>query len=369
MSLLLDALSKRYGDVRAVDDVTLALADGETLALLGPSGCGKSTLLRLAAGLEAADGGRVVLDGVDVTDQPPQRRRFGMVFQDYALFPHLDVGRNVGFGLVEQRQVPEARRRRVAELLAMVGLPGLERRRVTELSGGQQQRVALARALAPRPSVLLLDEPLSNLDEALRTSLKEELRDILGGLETHAIYVTHDQTEAFTIADRVAVMRAGRIVQVGTREDLLERPASVWLARFLGHANVYETSLATRFAHGPEPISAPAAAAWLLRADRTRLRPRRPHASAVGHEPPASRRAGPVADDHALSSEGTALVGVTIVEARRTGIAWRLRLAVDAWGADVVWEGFERELPGPPVVGAAWALRVTADAWHPLEAP
>src|SRR5690606_12144334 len=227
MSLFLDALSKRYGDVRAVDGVTLSLADGETLALLGPSGCGKSTLLRLTAGLEPPDAGRVVLDGQDVTHLPPQRRRFGMVFQDYALFPHLDVERNVAFGLVERRRPPEERRRRTAELLDLVGLTGLERRRVTELSGGQQQRVALARALAPDPSVLLLDEPLSNLDEALRPALKEGLREILGQLGTHAVYVTHDQTEAFTIADRVGVMREGRVVQVGTREELLERPASV----------------------------------------------------------------------------------------------------------------------------------------------
>ncbi|MFO7544888.1 MAG: ABC transporter ATP-binding protein [Trueperaceae bacterium] len=345
MSLILEALSKRYGDVRAVDGVTLSLADGETLALLGPSGCGKSTLLRLTAGLEPPDAGRVVLDGQDVTNVPPQRRRFGMVFQDYALFPHLDVERNVAFGLVERRRPPEERRRRTAALLDLVGLAGLERRRVTELSGGQQQRVALARALAPDPSVLLLDEPLSNLDEALRATLKEELREILGELDTHAIYVTHDQTEAFTIADRVAVMRQGSIVQVGTREELLERPASVWLARFLGHENVFDEAVARR-AQGSLGSHADARAGpVLLRVDRTRL-----HAD--GEPEPAQ-----------------AAVAVTLREARRTGVAWRLDLDVPAWQTSIVWEGFERELPGPPDVGARWTLLVPEDAWHGLEAP
>ena len=366
MSLFLDALSKRYGDVRAVDGVTLSLADGETLALLGPSGCGKSTLLRLTAGLEPPDAGRVVLDGQDVTHLPPQRRRFGMVFQDYALFPHLDVERNVAFGLVERRRPPEERRRRTAELLDLVGLTGLERRRVTELSGGQQQRVALARALAPDPSVLLLDEPLSNLDEALRAALKEELREILGQLDTHAIYVTHDQTEAFTIADRVAVMREGRVVQVGTREELLERPASVWLARFLGHENVFEAGVARRAQASLGVSDAARARPVLLRVDKTRLRVDTARTRDDG---------APTAIDEARSS-GTgapsataAAVAVTLREARRTGVSWRLDLDVPAWQTTVVWEGFERELPGPPDVGVRWTLLVPEDAWHDLEAP
>jgi ABC-type Fe3+/spermidine/putrescine transport system ATPase subunit len=349
MSLFLDALSKHYGEVRAVDGVTLSLTDGETLALLGPSGCGKSTLLRLTAGLEPPDAGRVVLDGQDVTRVPPQRRRFGMVFQDYALFPHLDVERNVAFGLVERRRPPEERKSRTAELLDLVGLAGLERRRVTELSGGQQQRVALARALAPDPSVLLLDEPLSNLDEALRAALKEELREILGQLDTHAIYVTHDQTEAFTIADRVAVMREGRVVQVGTREELLERPASVWLARFLGHENVFEAEVAGRAQVSSGVSSGVSEGARarpvLLRVDKTRL--------GGGDAPVAT----------------AAAVAVTLREARRTGVSWRLDFDVPAWRTSVVWEGFERELPGPPDVGARWTLMVPEDAWHDLEAP
>lgn len=355
MSLFLDALSKRYGDVRAVDGVTLSLADGETLALLGPSGCGKSTLLRLTAGLEPPDAGRVVLDGLDVTDVPPQRRRFGMVFQDYALFPHLDVERNVAFGLVERRSPLEERKRRTDELLNLVGLAGLEHRRVTELSGGQQQRVALARALAPDPSVLLLDEPLSNLDEALRAALKEELREILGQLDTHAIYVTHDQTEAFTIADRVAVMREGSIVQVGTREELLERPAGVWLARFLGHENVFDTEVAGRakvFPGGPDGSQARPV---LLRVDKTRLR---------GDDAFATTAA-----TTAATASTSVTVAVTLREARRTGVAWRLELDVPEWQTSIVWEGFERELPGPPDVGARWTLMVPQDAWHALEAP
>ena len=206
---------------------------------MGPSGCGKSTLLRLVAGLEPPTRGRIFLGDRDITALPPQRRGFGMVFQDYALFPHLNVERNIAFGLVEAQWTKEARRARVGELLELVGLEGLEKRRVFELSGGQQQRVALARSLAPRPALLLLDEPLSNLDAALRDELKRELEQILGALEVSALFVTHDQSEAFTVADRVAVMRSGRLEQVDTPTTLFAAPASVWVAHFLGHTNVF----------------------------------------------------------------------------------------------------------------------------------
>src|SRR5690606_17354658 len=215
-----------------VGGVSLDVASGATLGLLGPSGCGKSTLLRLAAGLESPDGGRVLFEGRDVTLDPPQARRFGVVFQDFALFPHLDVAGNVAFGLVEQGVGRAEREARVGELLELVGLSGLQRRRVDRLSGGQQQRVALARALAPNPPLLLLDEPLSNLDEALRHELKDEIVSLLDELAIAAIYVTHDQAEAYAVADEVAVMREGRLVQVATREELLEKPADAWTARF-----------------------------------------------------------------------------------------------------------------------------------------
>ena len=200
VSLRLEGLSKRYDDIQAVDGVSLELRPGETLALLGPSGCGKSTLLRLIAGLEDVDAGRIFLDGEEVTKRSPQNRGFGMVFQDYALFPHLNVENNIAYGLVEKGWHKEERRERVDNLLQLVGLEGLNRRRIEALSGGQQQRVALARALAPRPSLLLLDEPLSNLDLALREDLKGQLKDLLSNLELSAIYVTHDQDEAFTLA-------------------------------------------------------------------------------------------------------------------------------------------------------------------------
>ncbi len=240
MSLAVEGLAKRYGTTQAVAGVSFALSSGETLALLGPSGCGKSTLLRLVAGLEPPDEGKVQFAGRDITHTPPQRRGFGMVFQDYALFPHLNVAENVAFGLRERGWAREARRKRVAELLAQVGLAGFERRRVYELSGGQQQRVALARALAPKPALLLLDEPLSNLDLTLRNDLKLLLKDLLSALDVSAIYVTHDQGEAFTLAERVALMREGKLVQVAPPAELYARPASRWAARFLGHPNLFD---------------------------------------------------------------------------------------------------------------------------------
>src|SRR5690606_34235386 len=319
MGLSVERLSKSYGTVRAVADVTLGVPPDSTLALLGPSGCGKSTLLKLVAGLERPDEGRVLVSGRDVTDLPPQRRDLGMVFQDFALSPHLGVADNVAFGLVERRWPAERRRARVAEMLKLVGLEGLGGRRVTELSGGQQQRVALARAMAPEPGLLLLDEPLSNLDEALRAELREEVARLLASQGAEAVYVTHDQVEAFAIADTVAVMRAGRIVQVGTAHDLLTSPADAWTARFLGHDNVWEGAEARRVA----------AAAGL---------PAAPTARGV------------------------------VGGARREGLAWRLRLDVPAWGATVTWRGHERELGGAPAVGAEYELLVPAGAWLSLPA-
>lgn len=245
MMLRLSKLYKRYGKTKAVDGISLELAAGETLALLGPSGCGKSSLLRLIAGLERADEGGIYLVAGeverDLSLQPPQARGVGMVFQDYALFPHLNVERNIAYGLVEQGWSRRAQAGRVATLLEMLGLQGYEKRRIHELSGGEQQRVALARALAPQPPVLLLDEPLSNLDAALRDDLKEQLKDVLEHLDITAVYVTHDQSEAFTLADRIAVMRAGKLQQIGSPAELYAQPQSAWVARFLGHSNIYPT--------------------------------------------------------------------------------------------------------------------------------
>ena len=234
----LEGLTKRFGALAAVHEVSLSVARGEMLALLGPSGSGKTTTLRLLAGFESPDAGRIVVDGEDVTSTPPAARRFGMVFQHYALFPHLDVGRNVAFGLESQGVPPEERARRVAEALEMVELAGFDRRAVSALSGGQQQRVALARALAPAPRVLLLDEPLSNLDPTLRERTRRELRSLIRRIGITTILVTHEQEEAFDLADHVAVLRAGRLEQVGTPESLYQSPASAFVAGFVGRASV-----------------------------------------------------------------------------------------------------------------------------------
>ena len=242
----LDGVSKRFDAAVAADGITLAVERGEVLALLGPSGSGKTTLLRLLAGFEQPDAGRMIIDGADVGGLSPARRRCGMVFQHYALFPHLDVGENVAFGLRERgRQGGRvAVERQVAAVLALVDLAGFERRRVQELSGGQQQRVALARALAPEPRVLLLDEPLSNLDPALRERTRRELRQLIKRVGITTLFVTHEQEEAFDLGDRVAVLAAGRLEQVGAPEDLYERPASLFVATFVGGANVFRGAAA-----------------------------------------------------------------------------------------------------------------------------
>jgi len=232
-----DGVCKAFGSVRAVEGFDLEVEDGTVCALLGPSGCGKTTLLRLIAGFERPDAGRIVIAGEEVAGPgrlaAPERRHVGMVFQDYALFPHLDVGGNVAYALGRR-----ADRGRVEEALALVGLDGLGARMPHELSGGQQQRVALARALAPRPPVVLLDEPFSNLDVALRQRMRREIREILREAGVTALFVTHDQEEALFLADRVAVMREGRVEQSGTPEEVYERPATHWVARFLGEVDV-----------------------------------------------------------------------------------------------------------------------------------
>ncbi|AFZ68325.1 ABC transporter ATP-binding protein [Deinococcus peraridilitoris] len=229
---------KHYGGVRALQGVSLSLPGGETLALLGPSGCGKSTLLRLVAGLEHPDAGHIVMDGRDVTNAPPERRDLSLVFQEYALFPHLSVLGNAAYGPRARGLPRHEAHTRARAALALVSLAQLERRRVSELSGGQQQRVALARALAPRPRLLLLDEPLSNLDERLRGELQLELRALFARLDASVLLVTHDQREALALSNHMALMRAGRIVQSGRTADVHARPHSAWAAAFLGHRNL-----------------------------------------------------------------------------------------------------------------------------------
>ena len=233
----LDEIYKNFGEVQAVQGLGLDIAEGEFFSLLGPSGCGKSTTLRIIAGFEPPDRGRVLFDDQDVTMQKPNRRNTGMVFQNYALFPHLSVFENVAFGL-RARKLPKAViANQVQEALSLVEMAGFESRPVTQLSGGQQQRVALARALAIKPSILLLDEPLSNLDAQLRRSTRTELRRLQRRLGITTIYVTHDQEEALALSDRIAVMRYGSLQQVGTPQQIYSAPANLFVMNFIGDSN------------------------------------------------------------------------------------------------------------------------------------
>jgi len=241
--LNLENLSKIFpsrdgmGDVRAVDNISLEIVKGEFITLLGPSGCGKTTTLRLIAGFEFPSEGRIVLDGQEINEQPPNRRDMAMVFQSYAIFPHLNVFENIAYGLKIKKIGREAVRKQVAQALEMTELTGLENRQPNQLSGGQQQRVALARALVMQPKVLLFDEPLSNLDAKLRVQMRSEIRRIQQGLGITSVYVTHDQDEAMVLSDRIVVMHNGRIQQVDNPVEIYRRPATKFVADFIGRAN------------------------------------------------------------------------------------------------------------------------------------
>jgi putative spermidine/putrescine transport system ATP-binding protein len=324
--LRLEKVSKSYGTVQAVENVSLELSD-ETLALLGPSGCGKSTLLRIIAGLEQPDSGSLYLGDRDITHVPPQSRGFGMVFQDYALFPHLNVERNIAFGLAGQSGSEKTKR--VGELLELVGLSTYQKRRIHELSGGEQQRVALARAIAPKPEILLLDEPLSNLDLTLRDTLKQELRSILSSLGIGAVYVTHDQGEAFALAQRIAVMKQGSVVQVAAQSELYHKPANPWVARFLGHPNLYTAKQLSSLG-----IKTDAA----LRSDLIRLLPK----DEVGLE-------------------------ASVQAYQLLGNLHQLWLLVKPWNLSLRWQGFSREVPESLKVGETVQLEIPERAWIRFE--
>jgi putrescine transport system ATP-binding protein len=345
-----DKVTRRFGAVTAVKAVDLAIYEREFFALLGPSGCGKTTLMRLLAGFETPDEGRVLLGGNDLSNAPPHRRPVHMMFQSYALFPHLSVERNVAFGL-QQQKLPKAEvAARVSEMLALVRLTGLERRRPDQLSGGQKQRVALARALAPRPKVLLLDEPLAALDRKLREETQFELMAIQQRLGMTFMIVTHDQDEAMVVADRIAVMQAGEIAQVGRPTEIYEAPASRYVAEFIGDVNLFEAEAVgldgatARFA-GPDFPGGLCARidGGLPIAGRLCLAVR-PEKMALHLDPPPqgpNRLAGKVADIGYLGDWTTYVVeieGGRTVRAARANSARRVERPV-GWG-DAVWLTF-----------------------------
>lgn len=301
--LRVDAVDVSYDEQLVVHGVSLAVAPGEVVAVIGPSGCGKSTLLRAIAGLEPIRAGSILWDHVDLRDVEPHRRAFGLMFQDHALFPHRDVGENVEFGLRMQHVDSAARQSRVHATLELVGLDGFERRQVQELSGGEAQRVALARALAPRPRLVMLDEPLGSLDRSLRERLAVDIRATVRALGVAALHVTHDQDEAFAVADRIAVMRAGRIVRDDAPRAIWRDPRTEFVARFLGHRDVLSWDTATRLG---------------LTVDRS-----------AGPAGSAGSAAGVVLLPGALTIDASGPFGASVVDVRFTSTALHVDVSLD----------------------------------------
>lgn len=365
--LTLESLTKTYPGQHgaAVRGIDLTVERGSMLAVLGPSGCGKSTTLRMIAGLVTPTSGRVLVDGRDITGIPVHRRDMGMVFQSYALFPHLDVARNVSFGL-EMRKVPRAEQdERVAQALDLVRLGHLADRRVAQLSGGQQQRVALARALVVRPTLLLLDEPLSNLDAQLRGEMRDEIRRIQQETGITAVFVTHDQHEALSMADRVAVLNQGRLEQLGTPEDVYERPAGRFVARFVGRANLIDGQV-TGTDGSRTVVELPGVGRVPALGDPRPSGQRagvllRPHRIALAPAPADGTTAGVAPSTTAGTSVGAAATPVqgTVLTAGYSGesIAYRVRVGADGPVLDV-----ERPAGAEPAHAPGTPVLLTWDA-------
>lgn len=337
MALELQQLSVRYGATVALQRVDLQLQRGEIVALVGPSGCGKSSLLRAVAGLVSSEGG-VHAAGVALQGVAAHRRGVGVVFQDHALFPNLSVAQNVAFGLVEARLPRSEQERRVARWLERVGLQTRADDSVETLSGGERQRVALARALAPEPPVMLLDEPFASLDAPLRRELSGWVASFVRELGIATLFVTHDLDEALAVADRVAVLRGGRLVQCDPPERLMHHPVDAWTARFCGHPNVYQGAACARLPGGGEQSGA-AAAALLL-------------AEACSYAPGGAAAGG---------------VRAFCRAAERLRDGWRLTLEVPDWGVSVLWNARHRELPSdqqPPTIGSEGELHAPEHAWR-----
>ena len=345
--LRIEAVVKTFGTVRAVDGLSLDIRAGEFFALLGPSGCGKTTLLRMLAGFETPDQGRILLGGEDIAKVLPHQRPVNMMFQNYALFPHLNVRDNIAFGLRRARMPRAEIRTRVAEMVALVKLEGLEKRKPDQLSGGQRQRVALARSLARRPLVLLLDEPLAALDKKLRESTQLELMELQRRLGLTFIIVTHDQEEAMTVADRIGVMDNGRLEQVATPRVLYEAPRSRWIAGFVGDVNLFEGQVESReagrvliatgdagtiaVAEPRDPITNPAIGV-AIRPEKVRLSRRGP-ASDAANSHAINRLEGVVTDVSYLGGLTAYKVKLDTGAVVRSSIANTVRLDVDAYQA------------------------------------
>ena len=336
---LLDVTGLRvtYGATVAVDGIDLAVHEGETVCILGPSGCGKSTILRAVAGLEVPDAGTVRLAGEDLGPLRPDQRRLGLMFQDHALFPHRSVAANVGFGPRMQGMPADAVDERTREVLRLVGLEGYGRRRVTELSGGEQQRVALARAVAPRPRLLMLDEPLGSLDRALRDRLLVELPALFDELGTTVLYVTHDQEEAVALADRIVLMRDGRIVQEGSPTELWRDPADAFVASFLGYETLLDADVdsgVARTALGtyPAPGEPDGPAMVLLLSDALQLVEGNAPAGAEGHVVRGEVASVAFAGDHhrvRVATEGGPVLPVTVWRGTVPEVGAAVRVAID----------------------------------------